>query len=319
MPKRETRARRKQKRGGAGTKKGRKFKTATCSIRNPNKHKPGAFSCYTPGALREMKQLWNARHPDAPIRARRPRDVWRALREAQAGTCDIESCWMDNLYRGKGVDKAKTDAIFAPGKPKQMRRRTDTFLSSVDLRRIMGEYEKAYPAFRFLGPSPRDYDARVAGAGGACVMDELCTFSLADMVGKGVELVGVIFNTDPHDRPGDHWLVVAIDLKRGQVCHFCSYGDEPNKECQRFMDTVCEQSAALPGRGGRRYRQLVSPHQYQRYGTSACGVYCMYVLDQMLRGKSFTAVAGRPGQKKRLDDGCMERIRMTYFYNDVPE
>jgi hypothetical protein len=307
-----------RKRNKKGT---RKFKKATCSIRNPNKHKPDAYSCYTPAALKDMKRLWNARHPDDPIRATRPRDIWVALRDAQRSTCDIESCWMDNLYRDKGVNKEDTDAIFAPGKPKQMRRRTDTFLDSSNLRRIMRNYEKRYPEFRFIGPSPRDYDAKVPGGGGACVMDDLCNFDLADMERKGVRLVGVIFNTDPHDKPGDHWLVLVVDLKRGQVCHFCSYGDPPNEECQRFMDTVCEQSKSLPSRAHtkRRYRQLVNPHQYQRYGSSSCGVYCMYILDEMLRGKSFSAVAGTPGRKKRMDDGCMERIRMSYFFNDQAE
>ena len=41
---------------------------------------------------------------------------------------------------------------------------------------IMKQYEKEYPSFRFIGPSPIDYDAHEYN--GECVWEELCKFNL---------------------------------------------------------------------------------------------------------------------------------------------
>ena len=46
----------------------------------------------------------------------------------------------------------------------------------------MKQYEKVYPCFEFMGPSPIDFDKRKMY--GECVWEELCHFNLEDQIKK---------------------------------------------------------------------------------------------------------------------------------------
>ena len=46
----------------------------------------------------------------------------------------------------------------------------------------MYQYELAYPNFSFIGPTPIDFDKENVNEKGKCVWEELCNFSLSDML-----------------------------------------------------------------------------------------------------------------------------------------
>ena len=39
----------------------------------------------------------------------------------------------------------------------------------------------------------------------------LCKFDLKEHLSKGEDKIGVVFNTDDHDEPGEHWVSMYID------------------------------------------------------------------------------------------------------------
>ena len=42
-------------------------------------------------------------------------------------------------------------------------------------------------------------------------------FSLTNTIKKGKRLIGIIFNTDPHDKDGEHWICVFIHTKKASL------------------------------------------------------------------------------------------------------
>lgn len=101
---------------------------------------------------------------------------------------------------------------FAPVSPPEWKKNPHEWLSSIDINDVMKQYEKAYNSFDFIGPSPIDFDTRKMY--GECVWDELCNFNLKEQIKNGKTKIGIIFNTDPHNKSGQHWISMFINIKK---------------------------------------------------------------------------------------------------------
>ena len=88
------------------------------------------------------------------------------------------------------------------------------WLSSIDIADVMEQYEKKYPDFIFLGPVPIDFDE---------ILTEVGQMNLKTLANKK-KRIGIVFNTDPHDMPGEHWISMFIDLNDKTICFFDSTG-----------------------------------------------------------------------------------------------
>ena len=69
---------------------------------------------------------------------------------------------------------------FAPKSPSSWKKDPNTWLTSVDIEKVMKQYERKYNHFEFIGPSPIDFDHHKIY--GECVWEELCKFSLQDNI-----------------------------------------------------------------------------------------------------------------------------------------
>ena len=74
----------------------------------------------------------------------------------------------------------------------------------------MSQYEKKYIDFKYFGATPINFDLEESGS---CLVSDLCKFNLNDIKNENKKCVGFVFNTDPHDKPGQHWFSMFIDLK----------------------------------------------------------------------------------------------------------
>lgn len=173
----------------------------------------------------------------------------------------------------------------------------------------MHQYEKAYKCFEFLGPSPIDFDTKMAY--GACVWEELCTFSLSTMMKKGKRKIGIIFNTDPHDKGGSHWISLFIDIKKGTIFFFDSVGHAAPQQVQTFVKRVQEQGHQMAPRVELAFDQN-HPVEHQ-YGNSACGVYSLFFIVHMLEDK----FNGGYLKTHILPDAYIQKFRKVYF-NEAP-
>jgi hypothetical protein len=227
------------------------------------------------------------------------------LRKRLSRTCKQESCWIKSHPQLKGELKT----AFAPVSPAEWQRNPEEWLSSTDILDVMHQYEKAYKCFEFLGPSPIDFDTKMAY--GACVWEELCTFSLSTMMKKGKRKIGIIFNTDPHDKGGSHWISLFIDIKKGTIFFFDSVGHAAPQQVQTFVKRVQEQGHQMAPRVELAFDQN-HPVEHQ-YGNSACGVYSLFFIVHMLEDK----FNGGYLKTHILPDAYIQKFRKVYF-NEAP-
>lgn len=147
------------------------FKKLSCS---PTQEK--SFTCYTTNALIKLRDSWNARHPDAMIHSDDVKEIWDSLKSGFSNACNKESCWLRQLASDSKEVK-NLFSYFAPESPKTWAKNPNEWLSSVDITKVMKQYETAFPSFEFLGPSPIDFDKTPKGEN-SCVFEELCDFEL---------------------------------------------------------------------------------------------------------------------------------------------
>jgi len=204
----KTRRQNSHKKNNKSYKKKDNFKKVNCSP-NPNKN---GYSCYTDNSLHKMKKLWNIRHPRNKIKSNDPKEIWNSLKENMSSSCDKESCWLRSKFMEGNLDKELLNYTFAPKAPNNWKTKPDEWLSSVDIESVMKQYEKFYKCFVFLGPSPIDYDKHKLY--GECVWEELCKFNLSEEIKKNKNKIGVIFNTHPHFKSGEHWISMFINIKK---------------------------------------------------------------------------------------------------------
>lgn len=265
------------------------------------------YTCYTKKTLYDMKNIWNMRHPDNRIKSNKPYNIWRSLKKYFSYSCKKESCWLKHKYLKDNIDSSTVSKLFAPKMPDSWKKKPNEWLSSVDIMKIMKQYENKYNDFEFLGPSPIDYDAHKYN--GECVWEELCEFSLKKTLDNGKKRVGIIFNLDPHYKQGSHWVAVYIDTIIGEVYYFDSYGKNTSygtkvpSQIKKFMKNVQLQSIKM----GKKYKLFYNRRRHQ-YGDSECGMYCLYVIIEMLNGVTFKKL-----NKKKIPDLKMLKLRKVYF------
>jgi len=259
------------------------------------------YSCYTSQALHNLKEVWNARHPDVKIKTNNTRLIWEKLRELMSSSCNKESCWLKHKCLKEGVEKSIINNTFAPLQPISWKRKPTEWLSSVDIQKVMKQWENAYKCFEFMGPTPIDFDSHKLY--GECVWEELCKFNLLETIKKGKTKIGIIFNTHTHDKPGEHWIGLFINTRKKEIIFMDSYGDKPPKEINVFAKRVQDQSEKF----GERYTydKITMRHQYSN---SECGMYCLYFIIEQVKGRNW-----RYFDKTKISDKKMKKLRKIYF------
>jgi hypothetical protein len=279
------------------------FVKLNCSPEN----KGNNYTCYNNNDLLKLKSMWNARHSDRPITTTNPLLIWTQLKEYYSTTCNKESCWVRQMTKNTALEKELLDA-FAPESPKEWKKNPNEWLSSIDILKVMNQYEKKYKCFDFLGPSPIDYDTHKMG--GECVWEELCHFNLADHIKKGFFKIGVIFNLDPHYKGGSHWVSLFVNVKQKTIFYFDSAGDPVPRQIKKFADNVAKQGLELPNPITFKFDQNY-PVEHQ-YGNTECGIYSIFFITHMLEDK----ITGHYLKTHILKDRYMEKFRKVYFNGD---
>ena len=194
---------------------------------------------------------------------------------------------VDSFNKGSLVDafpfsKEEKDKIkkmwLRPPLPKEWKDNPEVWLDSNNIRDVMKQYEEGRKDFKFLGPHPIDFAAKdpYNDDKDRCLIGEMCTLDLDCM--EGIKYVGIVYNLDPHYKDGSHWVANFIDIPNKACYYFDSYGMDPPKQIEKFMQwlTIQEPNIHL-GINGKRFQRT----------TSECGTFCLYFIDRMLAGESF--------------------------------
>ena len=279
------------------------FVKLNCSPKNKN-NTTDDYTCYSNSDLYKLKDMWNARHPDRPIKTKNTKQIWMLLKEYYTTICNKESCWVRQMTKNSKQEQELLDA-FAPESPKEWEKNPNEWLSSIDILQVMNQYEKKYKCFDFLGPSPIDYDTHKLY--GKCVWEELCHFNLAKHLQKKHNKIGVIFNLDPHYKGGSHWVSLFINIKNKTIFFFDSTGEQIPPQINKFVNTVIEQGKQLPNPIIFKFDQNY-PVEHQ-YGNTECGIYSIFFIIHMLEDK----ITGHYLKTNILKDEYIENFRKVYY------
>ena len=258
------------------------------------------YSCYSNDSLENLKRSWNSRHPDSKINTNNSREIWDALKNNMQNVCNTEKCWLNKIIPDN-LNQELKNYTFAPDAPNTWRKNPNEWLSSVDINKVMKQYEHEYPSFVFIGPSPIDFDNKKLFS--QCVWNELCNFNLEDLIKKGKNKIGIVFNTDPHYLEGSHWVCVFIDINKQFIYYFDSNADETPEEINKLTKRIISQGNAL--KINFKYSENVTEHQKL---DTECGMYVLYTISQLLENKKSPQMF-----KKRVPDKEMEKLRTVLF------
>ena len=144
----------------------------------------------------------------------------------------------------------------------------------------MEQYDHAYPEFRFIGPSPIDFDKKLAF--NQCVWNDLCNIDIGQLIQNKKSKVGMIFNLDPHYKDGSHWVAMYFNSKTGEIYYFDSVGDKIPKQIKTLKESIVDQCSHLNIK--TNFDELYPKTEHQMRNTE-CGMYCLYFIIMMLTEK----------------------------------
>jgi len=262
------------------------------------------FTCYSKPAIHKLKDTWNLRHPEQQITSNNEKTIWGNLKSLMNSSCNRESCWIKQLITTNNMDHTILDS-FSPLAPQEWKSKPNTWLRSSDITNVMKQYENKYPHFRFIGPSPIDYDT-IVDDDKKCVWEELCNFNLHHYLKNNISKIGIVFNLDPHYKGGSHWVTLFIDTKKKAIYYFDSYSnkyEDVPSQITKFTKMVRKQAKQLNVNYDFYYN--CKKHQYSN---SECGMYCLYIIVKLLQGRNFHSL-----MDKRIEDDVVFKLRNKYF------
>lgn len=260
-------------------------------------------TCYPDNSLLKMKEFWNLSYPTNKIKSSSAGGIWKQLSHKMNNTCEKENCWLEQPFMRGKIDKEMYD-LFAPKQPKSWKKQPNEWLTNVDIENVLKQYEKKYKCFKFLGPFPIDFDTSL---GMSCVSDEMCKFDLKYYINKKKHKIGFVFNTDTHDKDGEHWISLFINIKTGEIFFFDSAGDKIKPQIQDFVYRVIQQGKQITPSIHFKFDEN-APFTHQR-STTECGMYSLYFLINMLQDK----INKKTLKTTRIPDSKMLEYRNIYF------
>lgn len=274
----------------------------TCA---PQKKRDFHHTCFNSKALLKMRNNWNKRNTDDKIETTYPEEIWKELKDKFKTVCESESCWLKQEAINSGLDREILNYTFAPQKPLSWKKNPNTWLDSNDIKKVMRQYENAHDYFKFIGPSPIDYDSDDKyDSDSVCVWPELCKFSIIEHLKKNVKMIGFIFNLDKHTQGGSHWCAMFLDLRRNHLYYFDSYGKPIHSNMNKFGNTIIEQGKSCDCEID--FIKLKKVHQKK---DSECGVYCLYFITSLLTNKHDY----EHFENNRISDDDIFKYRSVFF------
>lgn len=270
---------------------------------NKTKNKNNNQTCYTNENLIKMKKMWNLRHPENKIKSNKPHIIWKNLQKNMSGNCNNEKCWLNQKFMENNIDSELNNNTFAPTSPSTWKINPNTWLSNFDISKVMKQYENFYKEFVFIGPTPIDFDKRLYET--HCVWNDLCNFNLNEYLNKDKKKIGIVFNTDPHDKSGAHWISLYIDLDKNIIFFFDSNGDKAPKEILDLIKRIKNQAKEINIKLKYDNNEGIE-HQLKN---TECGVYSLYFITSLVTGVRSTSYF----KKCIIRDNVMEKYRKIFF------
>lgn len=238
--------------------------------------------------IERLRTVYNKEHPREPqIEKTDAKAVWAELKRRLHSKCNDgnPTCIVGSMMK-------------RPRAPESWDANRTEWLSSDDIDKIENEYERVIDDYYFVGCVPIDFDLKSEMS--KCIVSTLCSLKLDTLRKKGYRRIGIVFNTDVHDGPGQHWIAAFLDMRDElmypRMTYFDSYARKPEKEIQRLMFRWKDQ---LDSHGGAPMKLTYNTTRHQ-FKDSECGMYCLLFHRACLLGISM---------KSRVKDDEVNALR----------
>lgn len=172
------------------------------------------------------------------------------------------------------------------------------WLSTIDINKIMVQYEKIYSDFKFLGAVPLNCDE--------LKFCSLYNLDFAQHEKNNIKKIGIIFNHDKFGQSGSHWVSIFMNLETGEF-YFCdSVGKGPIGNIKKLIDNF---EKYYEDKTGKKIIFKQNKKSYQK-DSSECGVYSSNFIIRLLAGESFDNII-----QNSLDFKDINSCRNLYFRN----
>ena len=212
--------------------------------------------------LENFRKVYNSEHED---KIKDSDDVWSELKRKMHSKCKT----------GR-VECIVAHLMNKPKAPQSWMVNPTEWLSSIDIENVEKQYMKLFKKYKFLGCIPIDFDLK--SKSGKCLVNFLCSLKIKDLISQGFYQYGVVFNTDKHDGPGQHWFALYCDirpeLEYGRVTYFDSYANKPESEIKVLMSRWKTEIDSLNlFKKPLELSRNTTKHQFK---DSECGMYSLY-------------------------------------------
>lgn len=305
-----------------------------------------AGSCISLAILEEMANAWNQ---DLEIGKKNQEDsivlsknlsvvnpkkykiyLIHELGKRIGDTCTSQKCWSTLEFVKRMKKVAREELYKHTFRPDSPQGKFD-WLSTFDIVDTMKQYEKKFKDFLFWGAVPMDF-------GELDTYSHITDADYDEIIKKGKTKIGVIFNLDESYKSGSHWVALYIDLNKGCIFYFDSFGVKPEKRVRSLMrktarylidkkgmslsersdsdksliddlnkDSKDKNESLKSERGTKKIRIDYNNNQHQHKNTE-CGVYSMNFLIRMARGDDFDDLCANA-----VSDDQINKCRNIYF------
>lgn len=266
--------------------------------------------CMNEKHLLYLKKIWN-NISDDKIELNNPYSIWLKFKNIFSRTCQTEKCIIEEIKKRIENDKEKEilekliEGLYAPIHPTSWLTNKYEWLSTIDINNVMKMFERKYKCFKYIKTSPIDFDDKIEDTE-KCVVEDLCSLNIKEQLENGKTKLGVVFNLDYHYQSGSHWVCMFINIPKGKIYFFDSYGDNPHYRIKELIKRVKVQLKELD----IKPELIISTRRHQ-YGDSECGMYCIYFIHNMIKDADFN----KKFLKKKVSDKYVNRLRKVYFNN----
>ena len=132
--------------------------------------------------------------------------------------------------------------------------------------------KKKHKDFKFIGPVPKDFDYKPHPE--LVIVNELF-LNLSQLLKKGIHKLGVIFNLEPHDKPGFHLSTAMLKMEVFTIFRFIWV---ITREVKVLMNRLTKQGK----NHNNKMKADVNKVRHQ-FKNSECGVYSMNFIINLLR------------------------------------
>jgi len=292
-------------------KGGRTLKKKNCSPYGED-NKINNKSCLNKDIILKLKKSYNKNNKENKIKSRSLRKIWESLKERKP-SCQDEICWLNDIDNKRTKESIKT-LLYAPDQPSEWKKNPDEWLSNYDILDVLEQYEYKYKNFKFIGPTPINFNSPDIEDKKGCVWNELCKFNLKYYIKNKINKIGVIFNLAKQGEAGTHWVSLFIDIKNKFILYFDSNGEACPPEIYNLIMNIEKQGK----KEGIEFKIIYNTYEHQKTNTE-CGMYSLYfiitILTEKIDGKKvlITEKLINHFTKQRVPDNLVFNRRKIYY------